>query len=286
MKKNVPIIILFLIITVYLFLYQDIISIIVIDASILFLKKVLTFLLPFYIISKVLINYNFAYYIAKLFNNNIYVFILIISFFTGCPNNILTIKELLEKKIITTNQANKYIKCSFFNNPLFLYNMISNIFNKKIALIIIFIQLLSNIIIYLIKPCKNNNIIYLKSDSLLNVLNNSLKEISFILLNIYITIILFNILIIFIPNIFNNFIGLIELTTGLNYLINTNINFTFKLILTIIYISFGGFSIHMQIKSVLIDTNISYKNFLISRIYQIIISLLITIICSYTLGLQ
>ena len=279
MKKNITIILIFLIITIYLFLYHDLVSITVINTSYIFIKNILPFMLSFYIISNIFINYNLPYYIAKLFNNNLYIFILIISFFIGCPSNIIFIKNLLDKKIISIKEANKYITCTYFINPLFLYSMLSSIFNIKIALFIIINLFISNIIIYLIKPIKSNNISYIKSDNLANTINKSIKDISIVLLNIYITIIIFNILIIFIPSILNNICGLIEITTGLNYLLNNNMNYIYNLLLCIIYISFGGLSLHMQIKSVLIDTNINYNLFLKSRFYQTILMLLVASIC-------
>ncbi len=275
MKKNFVIITIFILLIFYLFTNQYLISNSIIKTSYLFINKVLPTLLPMFIISKILINYNFAYYISKIFKNNIYIYILVISFLTGCPNNVILINDLLEKKIITLNEANKYIKCSFFNNPLFLYSMLSAVFNNKIAILIIIIQVLSNIIIYLIHPIKNNNIVKIKTIDFNTVLIESIQKVSILLLNIYITILIFNIIIVLIPNKLNCLIGIFEITQGLNYLSNSNIYFINKIMLSIIYISFGGLCIHIQIKSVLKDTQINYYNFFISRFYAIIISMIL-----------
>lgn len=277
MKKNILIYITTIIFIYLTFNNQQLMVNAVVNSSILFLTRVLPFFLPMYIISKILINYNFPYYLSKIFNNNIYIYILIISFLSGCPNNAILIKDLLNNKIINIDEANKYIKCSFFQNPLFLFTMLSTLFNKKIAIIIIIIQILSNIIIYLIKPIKNKNINKTKSINLSDLIVKTISESIYLLSYIYITIILFNILIVLIPKCFSNFIGILEITNGLNYLIIANINNITKLILTIIYISFGGLAINIQIKSVLKDTNILYSNFLISRFYQILLST-----CIYT----
>ena len=275
MKKNIFIYIIILFIIHYLFINQDLIVNATISSSYLFINKVLPFFLPMFIISKILINYNFPYLISKIFKNNIYVYILLISFLSGSPNNAIVIKDLLNKNIINIEQANKYIKCSFFQNPLFLFTILKTIFNTKLAILIIISQILSNILIYLIKPIKNTNISKIKSLSFSDILVKSINEVINILLYIYITILLFNMIITILPNELNNFIGIIELTNGLNYLITSNSNIIIKLILTIIYISFGGLAINIQIKSVLKDTNILYSNFLISRFYQIILFLLI-----------
>lgn len=275
MKKNIIINVILLFIVYFLFSNQNIIINSTIFSSYLFISKVLPFFLPIFIISKLLINYNFPYYIAKIFKNNIYVYILVISFISGSPNNAILIRDLLNNNIIDKELANKYIKCSFFQNPLFLYTMLKTIFNHKLAIFIIISQILSNIIIYLIKPIKNNNIVKINSKRFNEVLINSINEIINILLYIYLTIVLFNIIIQLIPNNLNNFIGIFEITNGLNYLIGNGQNTIIKLILCIIYISFGGLAINLQIKSVLNDTLINYNNFLISRFYQIIIMFII-----------
>ena len=67
------------------------------------------------------------------------------------------------------------------------------------------------------------------------------------------------------------------MTTALSYLSKLNITDTLKVILSTGIISFGGLSIHLQVINIL-DEKINYKNYLIGRIYQVIISMLITLI--------
>ena len=272
MKKNIISILLLTIITILLFINKNTLANCVISTSYLFLNNFFPYFLSFFIISKLLINYNFPYYVAKLCKNNIYVYIFILSLISGTPNNVILIKDLLDQKIITIEEANKYIKCSFFTNPLFLFSMLSNIFDIKKVIIIILSHYLANLIIYLIKPLKNNNIRKIDSINFTNCFIKSIKDVGPVIINIYLTIIIFNIIINIIP-LFNSFKGLIELTYGLNYLIINNLNY--KDILALIYISFGGLSIIVQIKEILDNTNIHFNYFLISRFYQIIISIII-----------
>ena len=278
MKKNI-IINFILLFIIYLILKNNIlISINILSISYIFIYKILPYFISIFIISKLLINYNFIYYVSKLFNNNIYVYVLLISFISGSPNNIYLIKDLLDKNIFDIKEANKLIMSSGFTNPLFLYSMLSSILNKRLAIMIIVIQVISNIIIYLFNRVKINKVIKINSLSFNEVFINSIKDLSNILINIYIVIIVFNIIISLIP--INNFIGLIEITKGLDYIKYLDNEFI-KVILSTIYISFGGLSIHMQIKSALSGTDINYNNYLLSRIYQVIISLLTTI-CAYS----
>ncbi len=278
MKKNI-IINFILLFIIYLILKNNIlISINILSISYIFIYKILPYFISIFIISRLLINYNFIYYVSKLFNNNISIYVLLLSFISGSPNNVYLIKDLLDKNIINKRDANKLIMSSGFTNPLFLYSMLSSILNNRLAIMIIVIQVISNIIIYLFNRVKINKVIKINSLSFNEVFINSIKDLSNILINIYIVIIVFNIIISLMP--INNFIGLIEITKGLDYIRNLDNKFI-KVILSTIYISFGGLSIHMQIKSALSGTDINYNNYLLSRIYQVIISLLTTI-CAYS----
>ena len=70
--------------------------------------------------------------------------------------------------------------------------------------------------------------------------------------------------------------GILEMTQGLNSLINLDI--IFKDAITIFFITFGGLSIHTQVKCILDNANLEYKFFLKGRILQMVIALLLTII--------
>ena len=279
MKKNILIYILSFTFIILLFINTNLLGPTIINTSIIFIKNFMPYFISLFIISKILINYNFPYYISKLFNNNIYVYIITLSILGGTPNNMIILKDLLNNNIISINEANKYIKCSFFTNPLFLYSMLIKVFSIKTTIIIVLSHYLANIIIYLIKPIKNNSISKINTISFNKCFINSIKELSILIINIYITIIIFNIIISLLPNILNNYKGLIELTYGLNYIINTNIYY--KDFLALIYISFGGISIIIQIKEILENTNINLNSFIISRFYQIIISIIIYILLQY-----
>lgn len=273
MKKNLGIIVILILFVYLLFTNQSIISLNVLKVSRVFILKILPTILPLYIISKLLINYNLPYYIAKIFHNNLYVYIFIMGIISGCPNNIIMIKDLLNSGIINIQEANKYVTCSFFSNPLFLYSMLRNIFDLKITILIICTHYFANIIIYLFKPVKNNNIVKVNSQKFDKVFITAIKSSGAIMLNIYITIIIFNIIISLLPTIFNGFIGLFELTQGLDNLQYLNIEIFDKEILALIYTSFGGLSIIFQVISVLSDTKINSMQFVKARYLQVIISI-------------
>ena len=69
--------------------------------------------------------------------------------------------------------------------------------------------------------------------------------------------------------------GLLELTSGLYELGTKNINLSLKALLAIIFINFGGLSIHLQVKGIISDTLISYLSFLKGRVIATIISIIL-----------
>ena len=275
MKRNVIYNIIILIFMAYIFINQSMINDVVINSSYIFLSKVLGNITIIYIISNLLINYNFIYYISKIFKGNIFPYIFIMTFFTGAPNNAIMIKDFLSKKLINDKEASICLGASNFINPLFLYSFLS-LYLNKINIISIFISLiLSNLIIYFKSKIKINCLTKIETTSFSVVLSKSLKSLGSILLNIYLTIILFNIIMLFLPNNLHCFKGILEITNGLNYLSEVNLNNNIKSFLSIIYICFGGLAINTQIKSIIIDTNIDYVYFIKCRLKQIILSLII-----------
>src|SRR5574344_699323 len=271
MKKNSFIIITCFIIIYFLFTNQNYINQNILNISHIFLIKILPTLFPLFIIAKILTNYNLPYYLAKIFKNNLYSYVFFISLIGGCPNNVIVIKDLLENNQISEMEANKYIKCSFFSNPLFLYSMLSNIFELKLTIIIIISHYLANLIIFIINPLSKK--MFLKpsnSPGFNNLMINSLKESTKIFSFMYLTIVFFNILILCLPNKLLFLSGFIELTQGLNYLAIVPLNTFIKVLLALFYISFGGFAIQIQVANIILKTPIKFNNFLKGRMMQII----------------
>ena len=72
--------------------------------------------------------------------------------------------------------------------------------------------------------------------------------------------------------------GILEITMGLKSLSMINISDIYKVVISSMFLSFGGLSIHLQVISQIVDIDIKYFNFLIARIYHSIISGLISYI--------
>ena len=292
--KNYFFIILIFIIIALLFKYNYILQISVIDGVNIWLTKIFPTLFIMFIINDLIINLDilssFNKIINPLFNklfktsgNSSNVFIL--SIFSGTPSSAFIIKEMLNTKQITLNDANKLIAFTFFSNPLFLYTILSLTFNKFIVIKIILFHYMSNIIIGLLFKNKYQN------NYLINNLKPSIKKNIFLLipnaisksLNTLIMILGTIVFYLIITNLFTNIFhlksfleiilkGFLEITQSLNVLPNLNVSSIIKEIIAISIISFGGLSIHTQVLSIIYDTKISYKNFLIGRILHVLIS--------------
>jgi len=292
-KNNLTFFIIFTFILL-IFKYNFILNKSVIDGVNLWLNKVFPSLFIMFIINDLIINLNILdninKYLSPLFNklfktcgNSSIAFLL--SIFSGTPSSAYIIKEMINSKNISIEDANKLISFTFFSNPLFLYNILSLSFNKFITIKIILIHYISNIFIGLIFRNKDTSskIIYnhenkTKTNVFLLIpmsIKKSFDTLLMILGTIVFYMILSNLIIYIIPlsDILNVIVkGILEITQSLIFLPNININSLIKEIIAISIISFGGFSIHTQMLSILSDTEVKYKNFFIGRVLQALIS--------------
>ena len=259
------------------------------SASIWFYNIVPT-ILPIYIISDLLINYNAINYLSKIFGNLMIKlfkikksssFIFLLSIISGFPSNSKFIKVLLDNNTIDTNEANKLLMFTHFSNPLFIIESIGFSFlnNKNIGILILIIHYITNIIIglftrnYYVSTYNNQNLNNKKRISFIECLTNSIYS------TIKILFLLFGIITIFmlittiikenfsLNNIINSIIcGILEMTQGIYYVSNLNIPIDLKASLITFFISFGGISIHLQVFSILNDYKLKYSTYLIARI--------------------
>ena len=260
----------------------------------------------FFIIADLLINYGIIEIleeISKPITNKLFKlkgtssFVIIMSMISGFPSSAKYIKELYEKKLIDEYESTKILMFTHFSNPLFILGTISISFlhNKKTGFLILISHYIGNLIIGLIvrnyHPSKENTKINLikkiknieAKQPFVKQLTNSIKNTINSLLIILGTITFFLIITELLKenlNINNNIQiilnGIIEMTQGLEKLSSSNLPLKIKCILTSIIISFGGISVHMQINSIIQDTKIKYKPYLLARILHASISGAIT----------
>ncbi len=271
---------------ILIFIKKDIMYYTIYNTVILWFKNIVPNLLPMFIITSLIIESNLIINICnifgKLFNkifkcSNYGIFIYFLSLFTGSPSNAKYINDLVNNNLISNTLSDKLLLFTSNYNTLLIYSLLTLYLSKSISIKIISIIIISNIIVGLI--FRNMNYIDLKTNYIKRKINISkiIKDTIDTLLMILGTLIFFNIIINLLPiknmllkNILN---GFLEITTGLKGLEYLDINTNIKILLSTIYLSFGGLSIHTQIKSILPDTN--YTLFLKSRLYAVVISIIL-----------
>lgn len=274
---------------ILIFIKKDIMYTTIYETTLIWFKNIVPNLFPMFIITSYIINSNLIFNICnilgntfkKIFNTSIYgVYVFILSLFTGSPSNAKYIKDLLDNNLISKNESNKLLLFTLNYNPILILTLLNQYLQKNTSYLILLIIILSNVILGLLNRNIKYNIPTNKYNIKKNALSIIIKNTIDTLLMILGTLIFFNILLslipinnIYIKNIVN---GFLEITTALKDLKNINFNYNIKVLLSTIYLSFGSLSIHMQIKSILPDTN--YKLFLKNKLISIIISIIILLL--------
>lgn len=275
--KNLLINIFLIYFLVLAFKNKELIAFYAIEGMNLYLLKVFPFLFIMIILENLLINYGVLNYIKKP------KIIILLFLLGGAPTSAILLNDLVKNDVIDNKTANNMLKYAYFSNPLFCYYMLYNIFlNKNLVIKIIISHYLSNLLISLKYKDK---IFYSKSKNTNNFgknIINSIKKSVDANLMILGTIVFFMVL----NGILNNgnseinilVSGIIEITQGLNKL-NLLQNNIIKIIYAIIFISFGGLSIHLQMYSCLNSNyNLKYSSFFKGRILCTILSIIVFLI--------
>lgn len=255
----------------------------ILDYTNLFITKLFPTNFVFFMLSTILIDQGLIELINnKLKLNGSIFYVTIMSILSGIPSGSKYTKELLEKDLISTKTANYLLAFTHFPNPMFVLNTVTILLNKTIALKILISLIISNLIIALIfKPSKkevftiNNYSPKDFSQSLSKAILDSLR----IILIIYGTSIFFYLITVIINkyltlNVLTHVIlnGIFDLTKGL-FSIALLSNKLLKTLLIIIFFSFGSFSIHLQTKSIISNTSLKYKYFILGRLLQTILAI-------------
>lgn len=303
MKKysNLIIVILSFITLILILLNNSLISKTIIYSFSIWFNTLVPSMFPMFILSDILISYNFTEYIpkgivnfiSKIFNiSKNAVLIIFLSMISGFPTNAITVINAYDRNMISKQEAEHLLLFNHFANPLFVLQTVGTFYlnNNKYGIIVLISHVLSNIIIGILFRNKNNYSIdnYIsnnsKSQSFGNVISNSIKKTINSLLMISGTITLFLILSTLIINVFNIsgypsvlIQGILEMTMSIASLSMLDVGDIVKVVASTMIISFGGLSIHLQVYSSL-DNKLEYKNYFIGRLYQMITSGILALI--------
>lgn len=261
----------------------------------IWVKNLIPTLFPFFVISDVLINYNFTAYIPSFFKRlckslfNItdnMITILILSIISGFPSNARNTRTLYDKGMISLDEANHILIFSHFSNPLFILTTVAVFFfgNKDVGWILLISHYLSNFLLGIMfrKYFKHKNLVNEVSDMKLdfgNVFVGAIRKSIDTVLLICGIVVIFMMLSsivndVFSFNIYNSMIvkGILEITIGIEALGKLGVSLIYKAVIASCFLAFGGLSVHMQVMSQITETDIKYRYFFIGRLFQMILS--------------
>ena len=268
-------------------------------------------LFPFFVLSEFLINYGFIELVSELFKpimnkcfkvKGVGAFVFIMSLVSGFPSNSKYVRELYMNGLINEYEGTKLLTFTHFSNPLFILGTISILFlnNKEVGLLILICHYLGNIIIgflfrnYYVSDKEDSKISFKRAilnmhkkrisnnksfgevmcGALMNGINTLLLIFGVVTLFLVITTIIDNNINLssYYQSILN---GIVEMTQGLKYVSLLDIPLKIKGTLSVMFISFGGISVHIQLISILSDTKIKYFPFFVARVIHACVSSLI-----------
>ena len=202
----------------------------------------------------------------------------------------LCTKIFYEKGLITADEGNHILMFSHFANPVFILITVGVYFfhDQKLGLILLAGHYLSNIGVGLLFKNKfihndntNSNLLFNNNfgEVLISVIKRAIDTILLIcgIMAVFLMISAIILSILELNN-YNSMLikGILEITIGLDSLSTLNLAIRYKLVIASCLLAFGGFSVHLQVISQIVDTKIKYIYFFIGRMYQMIISGIIT----------
>ena len=262
-----------------MFRFNAVIKESVIASSNLWFTALVPSMMPMYAITDLLMNYGLANVFYKIFKNNRAILIFI-SMILGTPANAKYIREFYKTGYIELDEASYLLSFAYSPNPLFILGIAPS---KKIALITLFTIYATNAIIALFN--RKNLIAHqstfktFKAKEFTECLEDSIKKSFEILVLVYGIVVVYGIINslieVYIPNVGFFLRSILEISNALGYISSMSKSFHKWMIVASL---FGGLSIHTQIKSIICDTEIPFKNFFISRLFATCIG---TIVCLF-----
>lgn len=292
---------------------SDILSSILFSISI-WKNNIFPSLFPFFVLSEILINYGFVELLSELFKpfmqtffkiNSKASFVLGMGILSGFPSSAKYTKELYLNGDLNEQEASKVLTFTHFSNPLFILGAVSVLFlqNKEVGYLILICHYLGNFIIgfifrnyYISKSVDtkfsikralnnmhnkriNNDLTFgeIITNSLVSSINTLLLILGVITMFLVITTIIDKN--ISLNNYFQTLLnGFFEMTQGLKYVSLLDIPLKLKTIISTMFLSFGGLSVHIQMISIVSNTKIKYLPFLTARVMHALISPLLVML--------
>lgn len=265
----------------------------------IFKTKLFPSIFPFFVLASLLLELGIATKISNklnpIFKKLFHVegnssFIILVSIISGFPSGSKYIVESYKNKTIDKTTANYLLTFTHFANPLFILGTCGLILNNlSLAYKILIIQIISNLILGIIlRPkeiisSKKINNYQPKSflEALPKAINDAIKLLLFMLGSITFFMFFSKLLTSFLSlnTFFETIItGILDMTSGISLVPSINTTSYIRGLLVLTFITFGSFSVHLQVLNNIKEEDIDYKYFFFGRIIETSIALLLYIL--------
>lgn len=265
----------------------------------IFKTKLFPSIFPFFVLASLLLELGIATKISNklnpIFKKLFHVegnssFIILVSIISGFPSGSKYVVESYKNKTIDKTTANYLLTFTHFANPLFILGTCGLILNNlSLAYKILIIQITSNIILGIIlRPkeiisSKKINNYQNKSflEALPKAINDAIKLLLFMLGSITFFMFFSKLLTSFLSlnTFFETIItGILDMTSGISLVPSIDTTNYIRGLLVLTFITFGSFSVHLQVLNNIKEEDIDYKYFFFGRIIETSIALLLYIL--------
>ena len=265
----------------------------------IFKTKLFPSIFPFFVLASLLLELGIATKISNklnpIFKRLFHVegnssFIILVSIISGFPSGSKYAVENYKNKTIDKATANYLLTFTHFANPLFILGTCGLILNSlSLAYKILIIQIISNLILGIIlRPkeiisSKKINNYQTKSflEALPKAINDAIKLLLFMLGSITFFMFFSKLLTSFLSlnSFFETIItGILDMTSGISLVPSINTTNYIRGLIVLTFITFGSFSVHLQVLNNIKEEDLEYKYFFFGRIIETSIALILYIL--------
>ena len=265
----------------------------------IFKTKLFPSIFPFFVLASLLLELGIATKISNklnpIFKRLFHVegnssFIILVSIISGFPSGSKYVVESYKNKTIDKTTAIYLLTFTHFANPLFILGTCGLILNSlSLAYKILIIQIISNLILGIIlRPkeiisSKKINNYQNKSflEALPKAINDAIKLLLFMLGSITFFMFFSKLLTSFLslnPFFETIITGILDMTSGISLVPSINTTNYIRGLLVLTFITFGSFSVHLQVLNNIKEEDLEYKYFFFGRIIETSIALLLYIL--------
>lgn len=280
------------------------------EALLLFREKLFPSLFPFLVLGECLIILGIPTYLSYLLGkpfqslfhlNGKSAFLVLMSMLSGFPSGPKYTKSLYEEGALSKEEGEKALYIVHFSNPLFILGTVFLVLQqRKVTYFVLISHILSNFLVAFLnrgrKKVEQEKRILLprfissKANELssfgirfLEAIQSAIYTMLFMLGSITFFMLASKMFTSSIENpILKSVItGILDLTSGIFSLQTKDLSLFLKGLFATIFLTFGSFSVHLQVLNVLKGSDLSYRPFLKGRMEATVFSILLYLLLFY-----